>query len=114
MARKKITLTELRNMIKKVIIEESTRKPVKLKIDGDTVSFFKQDERGTIYVYGVDEYGDTYIDISTDLPGNPLIDAIWVEVGGEAQKIANKLPFLSKTNRNTKSGYNKYLMYKVR
>jgi hypothetical protein len=112
MATKKITLNELRTLVKQIIKEESHR-TIKLKIDGESITFFKQNDNGVIYVYGEDENGETYIDISTNIPSNPLIDAIWVEVGGLEEKIANKLPFLSKTNRNTKSGYNNYIMYEV-
>ncbi len=109
----KITLNELRSLVKQMIKEE-TKKLTKLKIDGEYITFIKQNDKGIIYVYGEDQNGEPYIDISTNLPDNPLVDAIWVEVGGDEEKIANKLNFLTKTNRTAKSGYNKYIMYNVK
>lgn len=57
--------------------------------------------------------GESYIDINTILETNLLVDAIWVKIGGDEEKIADSLDFLEKTNKTTKSGYNSYVMYNI-
>jgi hypothetical protein len=57
--------------------------------------------------------GEPYIDINKILPDNYLLDAIWVQVGGKEEKIADTLDILKKTNAKTKSGFNQYVMYDI-
>lgn len=57
--------------------------------------------------------GESYLDINKILPNNMLIDAIWVEIGGKEEKIADMLEFLEKTTKTTNSGFNKYIMYNI-
>jgi hypothetical protein len=47
------------------------------------------------------------------LLGNALVDAIWVEKGGEEEEIADMLSFLKKTNLTTTSGFNTYIKYDI-
>jgi len=57
--------------------------------------------------------GEPYIDISTILPDNLLVDAVWVKAGGEEEQIADTLDFLEKTDRTTEGGFNTYILYNV-
>lgn len=59
--------------------------------------------------------GELYIDLNKILPDNMLIDAVWVKVGGEEERIADMLnDILSKTDKKTKSGFNTYVMYEIK
>ena len=67
-----------------------------------------------IYVDTTD--GESYIDISTNLRENPLIDAVWVEYSStnlEIAKIMVDNNLIEETDRKTNSGYNNYLMFNV-
>jgi len=57
--------------------------------------------------------GEPYIDINKVLEDNTLTDAIWVNVGGKEERIADTLDILKKTNIKTRSGFNQYVMYEI-
>ena len=57
--------------------------------------------------------GESYIDINKILPTNMLVDAVWVEVGGTEEKVADTLDILKKTSKTTSNGHSKYVMYNI-
>lgn len=70
--------------------------------------------RFKIGILAEDQRGNPYYDVSTVLPENPLMDAVWVELGGDEEKLANMLTnSIKRTNAVTTSGYNKYVKYDV-
>jgi hypothetical protein len=113
MATKKITLNELRSIVKQIIKEEAEKPIQKIKIDGEVLSVYLINKPFDSFLYVLDSDGENYIDISTKLVDNPLDNAVWVEIGGQEEKIANILKKLKITNATTKSGYNKYRKYDI-
>jgi hypothetical protein len=57
--------------------------------------------------------GESYIDISKILSDNMLIDAVWIEKGGDEERIADKIDCLSKTDKTTKAGFKTFIIYKI-
>lgn len=109
----KISLNELKKLVRVVIKEESEEPKQKIKIGGEILSVYLINNPFDSYVYILDSEGELYIDISTNLPDNQLDRAIWVEVGGKEEKIADNLKFLQKTSATSKSGYNTYVKYDI-
>lgn len=120
MKTQRIKLSELRQIVKQVIkeekkLKENEDKPIeKIKLNSNTLYIFHIEEPFKDYIYAVDQYGDPYIDVSTILPDNKLLNAVWVKMGGEEEKIADKLSFLEKTKAQTKSGYDSFIMYNIK
>lgn len=85
-----------------------------IKFNGRDLNLYKVSDNPMKVLFYLDtEAGEPYMDINTILPDNMLVDAIWVERDGKEEKVADKLDFLDKTDRTTKSGYNRYVMYMV-
>lgn len=62
--------------------------------------------------YVEDENGEPYIDINKNIQFKPVLNGIWVQQGGEEEKIANMLvDDMKKTITTTTSGYNTYTLY---
>jgi hypothetical protein len=131
MKTQRIKLSELRQIVKQVIREESNvdryskynksqikeneDKPVeKIKFNSNILYIFHIEEPFKDYIYAADKYGDPYIDVSTILPDNKLVNAVWVKMGGKEEKIADKLSFLEKTKAQTQSGYDNFIMYNIK
>lgn len=116
MKTRKVDLNELKQIIKQIIKEEeSNLRPIeKIKINGEPFDVFHIHNNGfENHIYLVDEFGDLYIDVNKEFSDNPLLNAVWVEQGGEEERIADRLNILNKTGNTTKSGFNTYIMYKV-
>lgn len=67
------------------------------------------------FLYADTEDGESYVDISTNIENNKLLNAIWVKKGEIEEKIADMLPdFLHKSNAITKNGFNQYIKYDLK
>jgi len=113
MKTRKLTVTELREMVRSIIKEQMERPKQTLKYDGDDIEIYYDDTPGKSYIYAMDAEGEPYIDVSTVLRDNPLVDAVWVKKGGEEEKIADKLKFIKKSKVMTKSGFATFIKYDV-
>ena len=109
----KTTIKEIKTLVEEVIKEQAEQFIQKMKINGKLFGVFLIDEPFNPYLYVLDSEGDYYCDISTQIPDNPLLDAIWVKVGGIEEIFANKLKILQMTDAITKSGYNTYKKYNI-
>lgn len=87
-----------------------------IKFNGKRLTLHKvADNPMKIQFYLDNINGEPYIDINKIIPTNMLIDAIWVKIGGEEEKIADMLnDILQKTKKTTNNGYNNYVMYKIK
>lgn len=123
--KKKITINEIRSLVKQIVKEEygnstikedgGSIKPIQqLSIGAKSFNVFHISEPFKDYIYLEDENNNPYIDVNTILSDNGLLGAVWVKVGGKEEKIANNLDFLVRTDRTTKSGYNTYVMYNIK
>lgn len=108
-------INELRNIIRKLIKEEVSSETLgTIKIKGKNFNVFKVGQNFNILIYLESINGEPYIDINQNIPGNMLLNAIWVKQGGEEEKIADKLiQILKKTSKTTQSGYNTYILYEI-
>jgi len=105
-------LKTLNEFIKENVQEENTFIKT-IKHDGEELQLHKvADDPFKVQYYLEDEEGP-YIDINKILPDNMLLDAIWVEKGGEEEKIADGLDFLEKTEKTTKSGFSQFILYDI-
>jgi fructose-1,6-bisphosphatase len=85
-----------------------------LNFNGEKLTLHKYAENPMKVIFYLDTMdGESYMDINTIIDTNLLVDAIWVKVGGDEEKIADSLDFLSKSKNTTASGYNKYVMYNI-
>jgi len=101
--------------------ENAGNEPVevaKFNYDGDDIIIYLyKTSPFENYFYAVDvTEGEDYGDVSTKLPGNDLMDAIWVKVGGFEEEFANKLVdnnILTNTEVTTSGGMNTYRKYDI-
>ena len=123
--RNKIKLNELKDLIKGILREGYERGVIneededlapkqKIKYNGKALYVYHIDKPFKDYIYVLDKNGEQYYDVNTTLRENPLLGAVWVQVGGDEEKIANMLTFLERDERTTKSGYNTYNMYNIK
>lgn len=112
-----IIKTKMKDFIKEQNVQDSYEDETyvkTMKFNGEKLTLHKFSESPMKTLYYLDTLdGESYIDINTILPDNLLIDAIWVKVGGDEEKIADSLDIFKKTEKKTSSGYNKYVMYDI-
>ena len=85
-----------------------------IEFNGEKLALHKYSDNPMSVLFYLDTMdGESYMDINTTIKTNMLIDAIWVKNGGDEEIIADGLDFLEKTDRTTKSGFNKYIMYNI-
>lgn len=109
--------TKMKDFIKEQNVQDSYEDETyikTIKFDGEELTLHKVSDTPMKTLYYLDTLdGESYIDINTILPDNLLIDAVWVKVGGDEEKIADSLDIFKKTEKKTSSGYNKYVMYDI-
>ncbi len=99
-------------------MDEDTNENILTKIIFDDENLFIKlisDGGFENFLYAETEDGESYLDISTNLEGNMLLNAIWVKKGGIEEKLADLLKdFLDKTSTLTKNGFNEYIKYDLK
>lgn len=112
MSKNKATLLkEFKNIVENFLKENTEGTPI--KINNKVLYLFHIKQPFKDYIYIEDKNGELYYDITTILPENQLLDAVWVKMNDDVEKIANKINFLKATDVITKSGYNQYRKFDI-
>lgn len=86
-----------------------------VEIDDETLSIiYHEVSPFEISLYAETLDGEPYVDITTIIPTNSLLDAVWVKIDSLEEGIANELiskGILVSTSATTRSGFNTYRKY---
>jgi len=108
--------------IKEFKVNENANKPklvTKAPYGGKNILiFYIKNSPFDNYFYAEDDFGDNFVDISTKLPGNDLMDAIWVKDGEHEEVLAemlvdNNILTRTKVTTTNGNGMNTYRKYDI-